>query len=257
MSVENTTGAQPTATASAGNGSPANEPSISIEDLTAKVAEQLLPRLSQEITGASKRHTASLKEEIQAMLKGNADAPKDGEHKGKQDKVDPRDLELTKLREELTAVRKEQDRALRDARDGAIAKTLADYEALQGKKATPSGREFATMALSAAAQRMEDGNWAVKEGESAKTLTDYVASFFTARPDLLASSARAGTGATGSKGAQPPPSDMPKTKADVRWTITKDPITGQTKRTPRGLNYVKEFQRQYPEVWSALPDGVL
>jgi hypothetical protein len=238
----------------AGNGSPANEPSISIEDLTAKVAEQLLPRLSQEITGASKRHSASLKEEIQAMLKGNADAPKPGDDKSK-DKADPRDVELTRLRKDVERLTKEQDASIRDARDGVIAKALADYEAITGKKVTNPGREFGVLALEKALQRMEDRSWVVKNGDDTQTLADYVSKFYGDRPELLASSARAGTGAQGSKGAQVQSSDMPKTRQEVLFVYAKDPVTGaMVRKGNRPYADVKAFQKQFPEIWANMPE---
>jgi hypothetical protein len=253
MSVENPTGGAPTPGPSAGDGAPANAPSMTIEELSAKVAEALLPRLSTEITGATKRHAASLREEFLGLLKGNADAPKTGD----KDKADPRDVELTKLRETVAKLAKESEVSFQDARAGIIAKALADYEAVQGKKITNPGREFGELALRDHVQRMEDRSWIVKRGEDTRTLADFISAFYKDRPELLASSARAGTGATGSKGAQPPASDMPKSKAEVRWTITKDAITGATKRTPRGLAYVNAFKSQFPEVWASLPDGDL
>jgi hypothetical protein len=226
---------------------------MTVEELADKVAAALEPRFNKHLTGAVARHVASLREEFGGKPKGDADPSKSGDDK--QSKADPRDIELTKLRDEVKRLSKEQDAAIRDARDGVIRSALSDYEALQGKKITGPGREFGILALEKAIQRMEDRTWIAKNGDDTKTVADYVAQFFGARPELLASSARAGTGATGSKGAQPPPSDMPKTKAEVRFTITKDAITGKVNRIPRGLAYVNEFKRAFPEVWASLPDG--
>ena len=254
MTDTSVSGVQPGATPPAGTGA-ANAPVVDVAAISAQVAEALKASISQEITGAVKRQTASLAEQLAALKPQGPAAPSKSDDK--QDKADPRDVELTKLRETVAKLAKESEVSFQDARAGIIAKALADYEAVQGKKITNPGREFGELALRDHVQRMEDRSWIVKHGEDTRTLADFISAFYKDRPELLASSARAGTGATGSKGAQPPASDMPKSKAEVRWTITKDAITGATKRTPRGLAYVNAFKSQFPEVWASLPDGDL
>lgn len=244
MSVENPTGATPGANPPAGTGPAANEPSIDLDTLVDKVAEKLRPALSQELTGGMKRHTASLKEELQAMLKGNAGTPKpDDDDK----KVNPDKVKVAEVNERLKAVEAESARYKARAIKGAVS------EALASAKVTASARELLITALSAQAREDEQGNLYIGDKDNAVPLKDYLTTYLKGKDDLLESSARPGSGAGTDKGGFSP-SNMPKTKAELMWSASTNraglPIVTVT---PGAMS---AFIAQYgQEAFDALPDG--
>jgi len=244
MSVENPTGGTPTPNQPAGNGSTANEPSISIEDLTAKVAEQLLPRLSQEITGASKRHTASLKEEIQAMLKGNDGASKPADDQ----KVSPEKVKNTELNDRLKKIEAESARYKARAIRGAVS------EAVASAKVTTSARQLLIDTISATAREDDQGNLYMGDADNPVALKDYLANYLKGKDDLLEASARAGSGAGVDKGGSFGPGNMPKTQADLMWATGTD-AAGRpvVERTPAAMSaFIAEHGE---EAFRKLPVG--
>jgi hypothetical protein len=239
-----------------GDGSAAKEPSISIDDLVGKVAEQLLPKLSQEITGASKRHAASLREELAGLLKGNAPASNEGDD-GKKP-ANPAKYEAEKAKTEAEALRKQVQSLTSRLNAEAVGKALAqDF----------GGRTFAEGPKALLAQailanvREADGVLYVHEGDTDVPLSEFVAKKAT-DPTLLKPSGHPGSGAVAAAAV---PAAM---KADVSQFKTKQEVThikqADGQWTPRRVRKsdpdpVEKFIAAFPNseeglaAWRALP----
>jgi hypothetical protein len=244
MSVENTTGGDAGAVKPAGDGAPANAPSISIDELVESVATKLLPKLSEQVTGMGKRYSASLKEEITAMLKGNADTPKDGDDASK---VNPDKVKVAEVNERLKTMEAAYQREHARAIKGLVEKAIADSHV------TASARELLVTALSAQAREDEQGNLYIGPKDSEVPLKDYLANFLKGKDDLLEATARPGSGAGTDKGGFSP-SNMPKTQAELMWSTSTD-AAGRSvvSRNPAAMSV---FIAQYgQEAFDALPKG--
>ena len=239
-----------------GDGSAAKEPSISIDELVGKVAEQLLPKLSQEITGASKRHAASLREELAGLLKGNAPASNEGDDGRKP--ANPAKYEAEKYKAEVERLSKELQ--------GVIAERNAEkVGALLGQDF--GGRGFAdgpkmllAQAILANLKQLE-GKLYVSEAGMDIPLAEYVAKKAT-DPTLLRPSGHPGSGAVAAAAV---PAAM---KADVSQFKTKQEVThikqADGQWTPRRVRKsdpdpVEKFIAAFPNseeglaAWRALP----
>jgi len=217
-------------------------PVVDQEAIKAAVADALRPVFSAEITGAVKRQVASEVERALAAAKADADASKDGD-KGKG-KVDPRDMELTKLREKVERFEKDHAAALRDARAGKVAETLTAWNG----RLTKSGQEFLSLALGNVAVRMEDGAWVAKEGDSVKPLATYADEWMKDRKDLLVTAARQGSGAGQSAVFSEP---MPTSRTALLFHPTEKRPDGRPKETPeRKAAFVATYGM---DAWNRLP----
>jgi hypothetical protein len=244
MSVENAGGTAAPNT-QPGTGGTANAPAIDVAAISAQVAESLKASISAEITGAVKRQTASLAEQLAALKpQGNADAPKPGD----DGKVNPERVKNTELNERLKAIEADAAKYKARAIRGAVS------EAVASAKVTASARQLLIDTLSAQAREDDQGNLYIGQGEDAVPLSKHLAEYLKGKDDLLEASARPGSGAGMDAAGQFSAANMPKTKAELMWTAEKNPGGYQVVAdTPnRVLDFIAQFGQA---AFDALPMG--
>lgn len=228
----------------AGKDSPAPEPSISIDDLVTKVADSLMPRLSQEITGASKRHAASMREEVAGMLKGlTPPAPKDGDPEPKG-KVNPLEVKVTDQANQIKALSDKAAKAEARARRSTVAGVVSGV-------VSADVADLLVDKYSALVEEDEAGALTVKTEEGRVAFGDFFKAEAAKHPGWLPPKGAAGTGAEPARGRTTTGGEaMPKSIRE----ITHDPKTN--KPYPDAPARIRAFQQTHtPEEFSAIARG--
>jgi hypothetical protein len=250
-------GANPPAVQGDGKGAAASAPSVDIDAIVAKVVEGVMPRISAEITGATKRHSASLRDEVKDMLKGLTPAAP----KVEEPAADPASLPLKEQISRLTAQLQERDKQTeREANLRKSAEVRATLEPL----VVPGAAKYVVADFIARAQRGEDGNYYLKDGEATLSLLDGFKAEMAKLPDKGASILRASGVATGSgagdASGRPAPAAVAgsyKSKREItqdKRTNAKGEVVWET--TPESTARAMAFLRQ-PDgraLMDALPD---
>ena len=219
----------------------AEKPAVASVDIKTVVAEALAalqPEVAKMVTGAVKRVTA---EEITAKmeaLKGNADAPKDGD---KDKKLTPAEVQLAEVKRQVETLTKESQTYKSRALRSEVAK------AVLSANVTTDVTDLLTDKFAGIVTEGEDGKLYVKEADTLRPFNEYLSGFLKDRKGLVKASVREGSGAGQSSDWSEP---MPKTKRELLYHPTEKDVYGKAKDTP---GRAAQFKAKYPEVWATLP----
>ena len=160
--------------------------------IAAEVAKIVQPSLSAEVTGMGKRIGASFEEKLTAALKGFAPAAP----KADAPEADPASLPLKEQVSRLTAQLAERDK--QTAHEANLRKS-AEVRAAIEPLLVPGAAKYVVADFISRAQRGDDGNYYMKDGEATLSLLDGFKAEMAKLPDKGASILRApGTIAPGS-----------------------------------------------------------
>lgn len=223
-----------------GNGAPANAPSVTIDELVSAVAAKLEGNLANMVTGAVKRNVASALEGLDlAKLKGNADAPKDGDDKGK--KLSPAEVQLAEVKRQVEALTKESQTYKSRALRAGVA------ELVTKANVTPEAAELLTDKFAGMVVEDESGKLHVKSGDESQPFSDFLTGYLKDRKGLLKSQAREGSGAGAGGGWS---EAMPKTRRELMSHPTNKGPDGKPVPTPERA---AAFKAAHPDMWDKLP----
>ncbi len=190
----------PAGSAPASGGAAPSAPTIDLDALAAKLAEKVMPDLSKQVTGMGTRISASFQEKLDALAKGTPPAaPKADEPEGK-------DLPL---KEQVSRLTKALEQTQKDAEAVRAREKSATIKAALEPLLIPGAAPFVVKEFVSLAQRGEDGEYYLKNGDETLSLVDGFRARMAALPDkgasiLRAAGAAAGSGATDTTGKSAP-----------------------------------------------------